>query len=86
MNAHWAATLISKRGFFFSSFFNLSGRAAVNFSHQQGGQLGEKGSWQRALSARYSELSGNILHGAVEELFRTSRFLCFHRNDSQRSA
>lgn len=64
-------------------FFFLSRRAAVNFSHQRGGQLGGTGSQQPVLWAQYSELSGNTLHGAVQELLRTLRFLRFHWNDSR---
>lgn len=67
------------------SILNLSRRAAVNSPHQQGGQLGGKGSLQQALEVRYSELPCNILQWSGEELFRTTRSFCFHRNDSRHS-
>lgn len=50
VNARWAATLISRRGwFFFLAPLNLSRRAAVNSPHQQDGRLGGTGSLQQVL-------------------------------------
>lgn len=62
---------------------NLSGRAAVNSSPHQGGRLGGKGSLQQVPELRSSEPPCDILQGSEEELFRTTRSLCYHRNNSR---
>lgn len=64
---------------------NLSRRAAVNSPRRQGGQLGGAGSLQQALE--FNTLSCLVIsfRGSEEELFRTTRSLCFHRNDSPHS-
>lgn len=67
---------------FFPPSLNLSRRAAVNSPRQQGGKLGGTGVTAAGAGVRYHELPCNILQESEEELLRTTRSLCFHRNDS----
>lgn len=64
---------------------NLSRRAAVNSPHQQGGQLGGTGSLQQPLELDTRSCLVISFRGREEEPFRTTRSLCFHRNDSRHS-